>query len=96
MEQNSLTVREAAEVAGVSPSTIQGWREGSRPTDFDAARLLAKRLGVTLSFLLTGSDDDEVSTPSVEQVFQDGGSVFDGYLEVQIKRLIPRKSKKNS
>lgn len=85
-----MTVREAAEFAGVPSSTIQGWREGSAPTDFGAVRKLARRLGVTLSFLLTGQEDASNSAATVEQVFQDGGSLFDGYLEVKIKRLIPR------
>lgn len=90
MASKSLTVREAAEVAGVSPSTIQGWREGSMPTDFDAVRKLAERLGVTLGFLLTGYEDKKAQMPSVNQVFKDGGTVFDGYLEVHVKRLVPR------
>lgn len=94
MEEKSIGVREAAKIAGVSPSTISEWRNGSHPDDYIAVKKLAKALGTTLSFLLTGEDDNKVEVPAISEVFTDGGDLFNGFAEIRIKRLIPRDSKK--
>jgi transcriptional regulator with XRE-family HTH domain len=92
MSEKGLGVREASRIAGVSPSTITDWRSGALPDDFSAARRLATSLGVTLSFLLTGEDDARPEgNPSVSEVFEDGGAIFDGYAKITIQRLLPRK-----
>lgn len=93
MEEKGLGVREAARVAQVSPSTIVSWRSGSLPEDYRAVKRLAKELGVSLSFLLTGEDETRLAgIPSVSEVFEDGGVYFDGYARIKIERLIPKRS----
>ena len=94
MDARALTLRELSEACGISTSTLGNWRSGSIPTDFDAVRKMAIKLGVSFSFLMTGLEDVGRSQPEVIEVFEDGGALFDGYLEVKIKRLVPR-SKKN-
>lgn len=94
MEEKAIGVREAAKIAGVSPSTVSEWRNGSHPDDYIAVKKLAKTLGTTLSFLLTGEDDNKVEVPAISEVFTDGGDLFNGFAEIRIKRLIPRDSKK--
>ena len=94
MEEKTIGVREAAKISGVSPSTISEWRNGSHPDDYIAVKKLAKALGTTLSFLLTGEDDNRVEVPAVSEVFADGGDLFKGFAEIHIKRLIPRDPKK--
>lgn len=95
MREKNMTVREAAAVAGVGPSTIVSWRSGALPEDFRAVRALARKLGVSFSYLLTGEDDTRPDgAPSVNEVFQDAGTLFDGYAKIQIQRLIPRKGEK--
>lgn len=91
-----MTVREAAEIAGVGVSTIDDWRGGALPEDYSAVKLLAGSLGVTFSFLLTGEDDREKQSglPSVTEVFDDGGALFDGYAKITIQRLLPRRGGK--
>jgi transcriptional regulator with XRE-family HTH domain len=93
MTEKSLTVRAAASIAGVSPSTIDDWRAGAMPADYLAVRKLANGLGVSLSFILTGEDEVRQPNilPSVTEVFDDGGSLYDGYAKITIQRLIPRK-----
>ncbi len=94
MEEKAIGVREAAKIAGVSPSTVSEWRNGSHPDDYLAVKKLAKALGTTLSYLLTGEDDNRVEVPSISEVFSDGGDLFNGFAEIRIKRLIPKDSKK--
>src|SRR5690606_22068243 len=57
MRETSLTVRSAAEIAGVPVSTLQDWRAGRSPTNFLALKALCKEFGVSLSYLLTGEED---------------------------------------
>lgn len=88
-----MGVREAARAAGVSPSTVTDWRSGSAPDDYMAVSRLAKELGVTLSFLLTGSEDHhERGRLSLVEVLDDGGIIFDGICKVTVQRLVPKKS----
>ncbi len=86
-----VTVKEAGRIAGVGTSKIQAWRTGTQPTDFKAVRQLARALGTSFSFLLTGEDDTrpEGETP-IAEVLKDGGMIFDGICQVTIKRLVPR------
>lgn len=93
-----LTVRKAAQIAGVSTSTLQSWRSGTLPTDYAAVKKLAKHLGTTLSYLLTGEEDNDagVRIPGISDVLMDGGSLFDGYAKITIQRLIPKKDRSDA
>ena len=94
MAEKGMTIRQAASLAGVGSSTIDGWRGGALPEDYSAVKRLAKGLGVSFSFLLTGEEDrDQLGLPSVTEVFEDGGALFDGYAKITIQRLLPRKGK---
>ncbi len=57
MQERKMTLRQAEVTCGVPKSTIQDWKSGIAPTDFDGVRKLAAALGVSFSFLLTGADD---------------------------------------
>jgi transcriptional regulator with XRE-family HTH domain len=95
MEEKQIGVREAAKHAGVAPSTVVSWRSGSLPEDFMAVKRLAKALNVSLSFLLTGEEDAKADgIPAIAQVFNDGGTMFDGYAKIHIQRLIPKGTEK--
>ena len=93
MVERQITVREAADIAGVGTSTIDNWRSGALPEDYSAVRRLAHYLGVSFSFLLTGEEDSrgEGKMPAISEVFDDGGALFDGYAKITIQRIIPRK-----
>ena len=98
MTEKGMSVREAALAAGVSPSTIVDWRAGTAGTDYVSLCKLAKALGVSLSYLLTGEDDSRPNgeLPSVTELFDDGGFVFDGFAHIKITRLVPKTSKKGN
>ena len=96
MTEKGMGVREASRAAGVGPSTIVSWRSGALPEDYLAVKKLARALGTTLGFLLTGEADDRDSKnpPAIAEVFSDGGALFDGYAKITIQRLLPRKNEK--
>lgn len=96
MDERGIGVREASRIAEVAASTIVSWRGGALPEDFQAVKRVARALGVTLSFLLTGEDDSRPgeAPPSVSEVFDSGGTLFDGYAKISIERLIPKGKRK--
>lgn len=97
MSEKELSVREAATVAGVAASTLQSWRAGSPPKDFQAAKRLATRLGVTLSFLLTGEDDARSDQPaSLAEVLAPDGFLYDGIVKLRIETMVPVSSSSNN
>ncbi len=91
MTERKLGVREAARIAGVSPSTLVSWRSGALPEDYLTVRKLAIKLGTTLSYLLTGIDDAIASGErklELAEVFEEGERVFDGYAKITIQRMV--------
>lgn len=94
MKERGVGVREAARIAEVSSSTLVNWRSGTSPEDFVALHRLVKKLGTSLSWILTGEDDSKSSgTQAISEVFDDGGALFDGYAKITIQRLLPRGTK---
>ena len=91
MQERGITIREAAKLAGVSHSTIDSWRSGRSPEDFIAVQKLATSLGTTLSFLLTGVNDNSYKNHTITEVFEEGEVIIDGYARLTIKKLIPRR-----
>lgn len=90
MKERGITVRSAAKLAGVGPSTIDNWRSGAAPENFLAVKKLAKELGISFSALLTGEAEHETK-PSITEIFDDRGLWFDGYAHVTIRRLEEKK-----
>lgn len=92
MDERELTIRQVAKMAGVSPSTINDWQGGANPEDYFAVKRLAKALDMSFSFILTGEGDSTFPdrVPSLAEVFEDGGELFDGYAKITIQRLLPR------
>lgn len=94
MDEKKITVRKAAEMAGVGASTINSWRSGALPENYKAVKRLANALGVSLSFLLTGEDETRSDQhASVSEVFSEDEVLFNGYAKISIQRLIPRSKK---
>lgn len=59
LEKNNLTIRQACEIAGCSPSVLHGWIEGAYPTGTVVhLKTLCNHYGYTLSEALTGSSDN--------------------------------------
>lgn len=96
MAERNVGVRELAKAVGCSPANISDYRQGVIPSDFALVRRIAKKLGVTMSFLLTGEDDSRPvdSMLAVAEVFDDGGPLFDGYARITIQRLVPKSDRK--
>ncbi len=95
LKERGISVRKAAEMAGVGASTVMSWKAGALPENYSAVKRLAEGLGTTLGFLLTGEDDTRVpgSIPAIAEIFDDAGPIFDGYAKITVQRLIPKNKK---
>ena len=88
LKEHNLSLRDAGAVAGVSKSTIADWCSGVDPCgNYVAILKLAQRLGVSLTFLLTGIREK----PSMDDVFEMGDYLYEGPVVIQIRKLVPRK-----
>lgn len=90
LKEKNVTIAQAAMACGVSPSTISDWKEGASPEDYLAVQRLAQFLEVSFSYLLTGKNEIQGTKPSLADVFEDGGEIYDGYAHIVIKKLIPK------
>lgn len=95
MTQKGVGVREAAGIAGVSPSTISDWRAGVAPDNYEAVAKLAEFFGTSMAFMLLGRHETHLAegARSVVGVFEDAGVIFDGFAKITIQRLVPREKK---
>lgn len=85
----ALTQKQVAELAGVSPSTINDWLCNVQPSNLLALKRLARALGVSLSYLLF--EEIETKPMSLDETFE-RKEILDGIYEVSLKRLVVRGS----
>src|SRR5689334_4000781 len=89
LKEKKVTYRTAARFAGVSPSVIDSWTSGASPNDLLAVKRLCDHLGVSFSWILTGTYESPTSPPLVSEVFEEV-QVFDGFARIRIDKLLPR------
>lgn len=95
IEESGLTLRAVSEASNVPLTTIANWKTGTAPTDFDAVKRLAEVFDVSFSFMMLGYDEPTNNrAPRVEDALTDGGELFDGFCQVTIRRLVPRRGTK--
>jgi hypothetical protein len=65
------------------------------PEDYVAVKRLAEAFGTTLGYLLTGAEDVRPAgaIPTITEVFDDAGLMFDGYAKITVHRLLPKSTK---
>jgi transcriptional regulator with XRE-family HTH domain len=82
--------RQVARQIAIAESTLNDWRAGSVPRDFQAVARLARLFEVSFSYLLTGEEEKAPDRP-LSEVFAPGRKLFDGIVEVSMTEAIPRK-----
>lgn len=91
LTEKNIPLREVARMCSTSPSVVSGWiNNGNSPTDLMAIKNLADELGVSFSWLLTGTYEKGVESPSLTEIFEEQ-NWFDGYARIRIDKLIPKK-----
>lgn len=92
LADKNLSQKQAAKIAGVRPSVVNGWVAGVSPQNFEAVKKLADEIDVSFTWLLTGELEKRTEIPSVAELF-DEQTYFDGLARIRIDRLIPKGKK---
>lgn len=91
LKEQGLTIKRASEIAKTSPSVVQGWKDGATPSEtVSNLKILCNHYGYSLSFALTGEQDDIQDSDPLRNYIED--ELFDGYARIKIMKLIPKKS----
>lgn len=93
MKERDLTLKQIAEMAGVSLSVASDWTAGNTPRDLQAVYKLAKSLGVEFSALLLGQSETTREITSISELLEED-EMFDGLVRINIKRVSLRSSNK--
>jgi transcriptional regulator with XRE-family HTH domain len=93
LSERGISQRAAAELAQVQPSVLSGWLTGSQANDPIAIQRLARGLGCSFEWLLTGSDSQlEVGKISMAELFDgEPDPSFSGIFEISARRLRRKK-----
>lgn len=94
LRERQLSLRAAAKMAGVSPSVVSGWSAGAQPTNVLAVHRLAKALGVSFEWLLTGEHSSETITTFNWSEFFEEEAAFSGIYRFEAKKLTRKKNLK--
>ncbi len=89
LAERGLSQKAAAEVAGVTPATLNDWLAGSVPNDHIAVQRLARALDCSFEWLLTGSETkpDSKSISLTELFESEIDPSFSGIFEISARRL---------
>lgn len=92
LDENDMTLREAANIAGTSPSVIAGWTTGATPNDPEALLRLTEKLGADYQYIMTGKPSVGVSSDRLSEIFEiEDSAEFSGVFLLEAKRLKWRK-----
>lgn len=89
LAERAISQRAAAQIAQVQPSVLSGWLTGAQAGDPLAVQRLARGLGCSFEWLLTGSESQlEAGKISMAELFEsEADPSFSGIFEIQAKRL---------
>ncbi len=92
LEERGISQKSAAELAGVTPTTLNDWLGGTQPSDAIAVQRLCRALKCDFEWILTGQKSRlEGKDLSLAEIFdvQDEPS-FSGIFKIEAKRLKKR------
>ncbi|MGE3683033.1 MAG: helix-turn-helix domain-containing protein [Bdellovibrionales bacterium] len=89
LNERGLSQKAAAEVANVTPATLNDWLAGSNPSDHIAVQRLCRALGCSFEWLLTGAETRiESKSLSMTELFDsEPDPSFSGVFEISARRL---------
>lgn len=95
LKQRGISQRIAAQMAGVSNSTMNDWLSGSAPNDLHKVSNLAKALNVSFESLCLGTHDGRpIDQIPIEEIFEEVPTDFEGVYKITAKRLVRKKTLK--
>lgn len=90
MKERRLSLKQVAQMSGVSVSVVSDWTAGNVPRDLEAVFRLSTSLGIEFSSLLLGHIEEPKQVSSIAQLFEED-EIFDGLVRINIKKVQLRK-----
>lgn len=90
LKSRNISQSQAAKLAGVSLSTLNGWTAGAAPSDMKAILRLCKSLDLDFQYLLSGERSGlALSKIPIEELFKvEESASFDGFYQVSFKKMV--------
>jgi transcriptional regulator with XRE-family HTH domain len=82
MTKQGLTLASLAKLSGVPRTTLSEWSSNRPPKNPTQVKMVAEALGVSIHFLLFGSEDQQ---EPLQKILKD--DFFSGTFEINIKRI---------
>ncbi|AHI07277.1 hypothetical protein BDW_13885 [Bdellovibrio bacteriovorus W] len=86
MKEKKLSLKQIANMAGVSISVVSDWTAGNVPRDLEAVFKLSSALDVEFSMLLLGRIEEKKQSAVLKHLLTEE-DLFDGFLRVNIKKV---------
>ena len=89
LKERGLSQRAAAEIAGVSVTTINDWLSGTSPANLEAVLKLCRALKTEFQWMLTGTRDSvDTKDLTLSEIFDiQDDPAFSGIFKIEAKRL---------
>lgn len=92
LTQRGISQRVAAQMAGVSASTMADWLSGTAPSDLHKVAALSKALNVSFESLCLGTHEGRpIDQIPIEEIFEEVPSEFEGIFKITASRLVRKK-----
>ena len=86
LSEQNISLKDLAIATKVKPSTLSGWKNGVSPRDLVEVHRCAQFFGVTMEKMLFDAPTDMSALNGLLTE-----KIFDGYLKVNIERVISKK-----
>lgn len=95
LRERNLTLRVAAELMGLPLSTVAEYTHGSTPSNLEAIGQFCQKLNIDFQWLLTGhKSTPQLGELSLEELFDERDSGWDGLYRIRATRLVPKSKSK--
>lgn len=91
MSQRGLTHRQVSAMIDCNISVVNDWLSGSQPHDIQRVALLATRLGVSLEWLLVGTEGKQPVLTLGDLFDEVPAPELSGTFIISVKRLVSKK-----
>lgn len=93
LKERKLTQKVLADIAGVSPSTMNEYLNGNQPQSMEAVLKISESLKVDFQWLLTGENSrSNLKDMSLAELFDmEDEPSFSGVFQIEMKRLKRKK-----
>ena len=96
LDQRRISQRVAAQMAGVSNSTMADWLSGAAPSDLHKVAALAQALHVSFEALCLGTHEGQaINQIPTEEIFEEEAIGFEGIYKIKAIKLVRKKGIRN-